>query len=108
MTKIKSAFLTFVNALPLRQWHSNTRIGRPTMRRRPERERQLDVSEIDDAARQCIRRFGVEAADQARLRAEEMRDSGDREGFELWMAIHRRVAALLPPGHIRRGQPPVQ
>jgi hypothetical protein len=53
-----------------------------------------DDSEVRSAARNMIKRFGDDAAGQARIRAEEMRKYGDDEVKTLWRRVWKYIEAL--------------
>ncbi|MBM3564973.1 MAG: hypothetical protein FJX42_02525 [Alphaproteobacteria bacterium] len=54
-----------------------------------------DEMAIQEAARKLIARYGGDAARQAKMRADELRAAGDREGHAMWTDISHAVATML-------------
>ncbi len=49
----------------------------------------------ETAARHLINRFGDDAIRQAKIRATELRDNGEAEGYALWLQISEAVELML-------------
>jgi hypothetical protein len=50
---------------------------------------------IRQAAEKLITRYGRDAPRQARMRADELHEAGDKEACQMWRAIHETAVALL-------------
>jgi len=46
---------------------------------------------IEQSVRQFVERYGDKAADQARLRAIELKSAGNEDGYATWMEIYTEI-----------------
>jgi hypothetical protein len=54
--------------------------------------------DIQHAAERFIERFGNDAPREAAMRMNELRDSGDHDGHELWQKIYQCVSDIVGKG----------
>lgn len=54
-----------------------------------------DTEKIRRAARNFVDRFGREAPERAKRRADELRDAGNSGGYAMWLRICEEVDDLL-------------
>ena len=54
--------------------------------------------DIQHAAERFIERFGNDAPREAAMRMNELRDSGDHDGHDLWQKIYQCVSDIVGKG----------
>lgn len=63
-----------------------------------------ETADIEAAASNLIDRFGADAARQATIRAAELRQAGDDDGYALWLEISTVVAEMAEKKTVTNGQ----
>lgn len=57
--------------------------------------KMIEENKIPLAVKNFVERFGKDAPAQARKRAEELRDVGNKDGYDTWILIYEKVRTMV-------------